>query len=84
MRLIPVTLPAGSRQIGNEPAPEWIASGRHDDRNGRTGLLGRKRCESPVCRNDINLETDQVRCKSRQPFKPIFRIAALENNSAAV
>ena len=41
-----------------------------NDRNGGTGLLGRQ-----CCRNDIDLETDQVRCEFRQPFEPIVRIA---------
>jgi hypothetical protein len=36
----PRDVAAGARQTGNEPAPQWIASGCHDDRNGGTGLLG--------------------------------------------
>src|SRR5215472_7457477 len=76
----PRDVAAGSRQTGNEPAPQWIASGSHDDWNGGSGLLGRQRCKSSGCRNNIDLETDQVRCEFRQSFEPIFRKAGLETD----
>src|SRR5262249_59307233 len=59
-------------------------SGCHKDRNGCGGALCRQRCESSGCRNDIDLESDQVRCEFGQPLGPILRIALIKNDVLAL
>ena len=70
-----MTLPPGRARLATSPLPNG-----YDDWNSGSGLPGRQRCKSSGCRNNIDLETDQVRCEFRQSFEPIFRKAGLEND----
>src|SRR5262249_15306336 len=71
---------AGSRQTGHEPAPQRIASGSHDNWDRRGSALARERRESPACRNDVYVESDQLRREFRQAFESILSGAILEGD----
>ena len=51
---------AWPRQAGDEARPNRIATGRHDDGNGRGRLLGRLDCRSRPGDEDIHREADQL------------------------
>ena len=71
---------AGSRQTGDEPAPQRVAGGCHDDWNGRGGPLGRERPERSACHDDVDVEANQLRCEFRQPFEAILCVAVFKGD----
>jgi hypothetical protein len=81
MRLIPVTLPPGRARL--KPRSQRIAGGGHDDGDRCGSQLGCKGRERSRRHDYIDVEPDQFRREFMQPFEPILRIPALEDDVLA-
>src|SRR5262249_51006770 len=75
---------ARAREAGDDTRCDGIAANNHDNRHGRGGLFGREGPRGPVCREEVDLETNQFGRKFCQSWVISFRPAEVDENVVAL
>jgi hypothetical protein len=73
-----------AREARDEPAPNRIGNGEHDDRDRRGGVLGRHDREGRRCGDDIDLQPDQLGREVGQAVRPALRESRLDDDVLAL